>query len=162
MERMIVMRIVVQRVTHASVKVQEQIIGEIQQGFLALVGFQNQDNDLILQKMAEKVVHLRVFEDEQGKMNRALLQLQKPSILVVPQFTLYADPSTGRRPSFTQAASPMIAAPFFQHFCNILHEYQVHVQTGEFGADMQVNLTNDGPVTILLDSDNLFKTVNQK
>jgi D-tyrosyl-tRNA(Tyr) deacylase len=156
------MRIVIQRVGNASVKVQGQIIGKIQQGFLILVGFQNQDNELTLQKMAEKVVHLRVFEDDQGKMNRSLLQLNEPSVLVVPQFTLYADSSMGRRPSFIRAASPQMAEPLFHRFCEWLQTYSLHVETGLFGADMQVSLTNDGPVTILLDSDELFQSVNQK
>lgn len=149
------MRIVLQRVLKADVKIEGKVHGVIDHGYMALVGFKNEDDEKILEKMAEKVVHLRVFEDDQGKMNRSLLDVGG-SILSISQFTLYADCKKGRRPSFIEAAKPDISSPLYDRFNEILRSY-VPVETGIFGADMKVSLINDGPVTIILDSDEIIK-----
>jgi D-aminoacyl-tRNA deacylase len=132
-------RIVLQRAKEARVKVEGNIVGEIDHGLVLLVGF------------TEKVVHLRIFEDEDGKMNRSLLDV-KGSILSVSQFTLYGDCRKGRRPNFMAAARPEKAAVLYDRFNQLLREHGVRVETGVFGAMMQVELINDGPVTILLES----------
>ena len=150
------MRVIIQRVTAAEVQVNGQVVGSISQGYVLLVGFTHHDNDSIIEAMATKVLHLRILEDLHGKMNESILQKQQ-QILSVPQFTLYGDPSTGRRPSFIQAANPTQANEWFRSFNEKLAQNNIVVQTGIFGAHMQVRLTNDGPVTIILDSDTLFK-----
>lgn len=148
------MRIVLQRVKQSAVSIDGACHGSIGQGFLALVGFCPTDTEAVLPKLIDKLVHLRVFEDENGKMNRSLLDIGG-SVLSVSQFTLYADCRKGRRPSFTGAARPELAEPLYEAFNARLREAGVHVETGVFGADMQVSLVNDGPVTILLDSSEL-------
>lgn len=149
------MRSVVQRVKHASVKVDDKVIGEIKHGIMLLLGVEDDDEEVDLEYMVEKIVNLRIFEDEDGKMNKSLSDVDG-SILVVSQFTLLGDARKGRRPSFIQAARPEKAIPFYEKFIEKLREKNINTQTGEFGADMEVLICNDGPVTILLDSKKLF------
>ncbi|MDE6196196.1 MAG: D-tyrosyl-tRNA(Tyr) deacylase [Erysipelotrichaceae bacterium] len=148
------MRVVLQRVAHANVKVEKEIVGEIQQGFLLLVGITHEDNKEDVEKMAKKCVELRIFEDEEGKMNKSIFDVGG-EILSISQFTLYADCQKGRRPSFVKAAPRELAQDLYHLFNEALKSYQIPVQTGKFGADMKVSLLNDGPITILLDSDEL-------
>lgn len=148
------MRTVVQRVTHASVKVDGQTIGEIGKGFLILLGVTEEDDEAIADKMADKICHLRIFEDENGKTNLSLADVSG-EILVVSQFTLYADCKKGNRPSFVKAGNPEKANRLYEYF---MKRCQTHVQTvehGQFGADMKVELLNDGPFTLMLDSKEL-------
>lgn len=145
------MRAVVTRVKHASVTIDGQVNGAIDQGFLVLLGVGPQDTEETADKLAEKICNLRVFEDENGKMNRSLEQVGG-SLLVVSQFTLYADTSS-RRPGFTGAAKPDLAIPLYERFLHHCRERGFRVEQGEFGADMQVESCNDGPVTILFDTD---------
>ncbi|WP_173428135.1 D-aminoacyl-tRNA deacylase [Sharpea azabuensis] len=149
------MRIVLQRVSHASVTIEGQVHGQINQGYMILVGFKGEDDEAIIDRMVDKVIHLRVFEDDQGKMNLSLLDV-KGAILSISQFTLYANSRKGRRPSFVEAAKPGISSPLYDLFNSRLEEAGIHVEKGIFGADMKCELLNDGPVTILLDSDELF------
>lgn len=146
------MKAVYQRVTTANVRVDNAIVGEIGDGVLLLVGITPEDTQKEADLLAKKVVEMRVFCDENDKMNRSLLDIGG-SVLAVSQFTLCADISRGRRPDFFGAAPYAVAKPLFEYFCEALRGYQVPVQTGEFGADMQVSLINDGPVTILMDTD---------
>ena len=145
------MRVLIQRVTHASVTVDGNVTGRIDQGFLLLVGITQEDSEEIADKLAKKTVELRVFEDERGKMNLNLHDVQG-KILSISQFTLYADCRRGRRPGFELAAKPSQAKPLYKYFNQQLAHYGVPVETGVFGADMKVELCNDGPVTIMLDS----------
>lgn len=145
------MRVVLQRVKHASVTIDGSVHGEIKQGFLALVGITNDDTKEIVEKLAKKCAQLRVFEDEAGKLNLGLSDIQG-EVLSISQFTLYADCKKGRRPGFEKAAKPDLAKPLYEYFNEQLESYDIHVETGVFGADMKVDLLNDGPVTILLDS----------
>ena len=148
------MRTVVQRVTHASVKVDGQTIGEIGKGFLILLGVAAEDDEAIADKMADKICRLRIFEDENGKTNLSLADVSG-EILVVSQFTLYADCKKGNRPSFVKAGNPEKANRLYEYF---MKRCQTHVQTvehGQFGADMKVELLNDGPFTLMLDSKEL-------
>lgn len=146
------MRVLLQRVKHASVKVDGNIVGSIPQGFLLLVGITPSDTEEIIKKMARKCAQLRVFEDEQGKMNKGLEDVNG-QILSISQFALYADCKKGRRPGFERAAKGDIAEPMYEHFNDELRSYGIHVETGIFGADMKVELLNDGPITIMLDSE---------
>lgn len=146
------MRVLLQRVSHAQVSIEGSVCGQIAQGFLALVGITHTDDLTIVAKMARKTAELRVFEDENGKMNHSLMDVQG-SILSISQFTLYADCKRGRRPGFEPAAKPELAKPLYEAFNNALKDLEIPVETGQFGADMQVSLLNDGPVTILLDSE---------
>ncbi|WP_432630835.1 D-aminoacyl-tRNA deacylase [Brotaphodocola sp.] len=148
------MRTVVQRVTHASVKVDGQTIGEIGKGFLILLGVAEEDDEAIADKMADKICRLRIFEDENGKTNLSLADVGG-EILVVSQFTLYADCKKGNRPSFVKAGNPEKANRLYEYF---MKRCETHVQTvehGQFGADMKVELLNDGPFTLMLDSKEL-------
>ena len=145
------MRAVVTRVREASVTIEGRVNGAIGQGFLVLLGVGPNDTEAICDKLAEKICNLRVFEDENGKMNRSLEQVGG-SLLVVSQFTLYADTSS-RRPGFTGAAKPDLAVPLYERFLDRCRARGFDVQHGEFGADMLVSSVNDGPVTILLDTD---------
>ena len=145
------MRAVVTRVHHASVTIDGEVRGQIGQGFLVLLGVGPRDTEETADKLAEKICNLRVFEDENGRMNRSLEQVGG-SLLVVSQFTLYADTSS-RRPGFTGAAKPDLAIPLYERFLTRCRDRGFEVQHGEFGADMQVASINDGPVTILLDTD---------
>lgn len=144
------MRTVVQRVARASVRVGDSIVGETGRGLLLLVAFTHGDGVAEVAWMTDKVLGLRIFPDDAGKMNRSVLELSG-SILVVSQFTLYGDARRGRRPSFVQAARPEVAIPLYEAFILSLRAAGAAVETGEFGADMQVELVNDGPVTLLLE-----------
>ena len=143
------MRAVCQRVTHASVTVDGEVVGEIGHGWLVLLGVGPRDDEAVAARLVDKIVGLRVFEDEAGKMNRSVVDVGG-SLLVVSQFTLYADTSRGRRPGFTGAAPPSMAEPLVERFAELVRERGLHVATGRFGAQMTVDLTNDGPVTIVL------------
>jgi len=146
-------RVVLQRVSRAEVRVAGRVTGKIGPGFLVLAGFGPSDTDAQLSWMAEKILGLRVFADDQGKMNRDLVET-KGSLLVVSQFTLYGDASKGRRPSFIDAAPPNLAVPLYEKFVALLKEKsggRIPVETGEFGAMMDVELVNDGPVTLILE-----------
>ena len=145
------MRAVVTRVKSASVEIDGKINGQIGRGYLILLGVGPSDTEDTAVKLADKICNLRVFEDENGKMNRSLEQVNG-GILVVSQFTLYADPSS-RRPGFTGAAKPDVAVPLYEKFMARCRERGFDVQHGEFGADMQVFSQNDGPVTILFDTE---------
>jgi D-tyrosyl-tRNA(Tyr) deacylase len=148
------MRALLQRVTQASVTVDEQIVGQIGQGLLILLGVGQGDSEAHIKTLVDKIVHLRIFADDEGKMNRSLLDIGGEA-LVVSQFTLYADTRRGRRPGFTNAAPPANAEPLVERFKVALTSHGVVVAGGIFGAHMQVALINDGPVTIWLDSDEL-------
>lgn len=145
------MKIVVTRVDKASVEIDGQCFSQINEGLLCLVGIGLQDNEAVVEKMAKKVVHLRIFEDENQKMNKSLLDLNA-SLLSVSQFTLYGDTSSGNRPSFKEAASIEKAKQLYDYFNVCLKSYGIHIQTGVFQADMKVMSLNNGPVTILMDS----------
>jgi D-tyrosyl-tRNA(Tyr) deacylase len=149
------MRAVVQRVSRARVTVEERVTGEIGAGLMVLLGVGREDSPAVAASLAEKVANLRIFEDEQGKMNRSLLDV-KGAALVVSQFTLYGDARGQRRPSFISAARPEQAAALYEEFNNALLALGVTVATGVFQTMMSVELVNEGPVTILLDSDKTF------
>ena len=144
------MRLVVQRVRRASVDVGGRRIAEIERGLLLLVGIAPEDAGVDLEKAAGKIVDLRIFEDDAGKMNRSLRDVEG-QLLAVSQFTLYGDARKGRRPSFVGAAPPEIAEPLFDAFVDAIRGQGVRVETGRFGAKMAVELVNDGPVTLLLE-----------
>src|ERR1041384_323691 len=145
------MRVVLQRVTRAEVRVAGRVTGSIGRGFLLLVGFRREDSHEILEWMADKVIRLRLFGDADDKMNVGLEDIAG-GLLVVSQFTLYGDARKGRRPSFIDAAPPEIAIPLYEKFVALLRERAPgHVETGEFGAMMNVELVNDGPVTLYLE-----------
>ena len=150
-ERGRVMRVVLQRVSHASVTVEEKVIGKIQRGFLLLVGVTHDDAMEDMEYLVRKIVQMRIFEDEEGKLNRSIQDIGG-EILSVSQFTLYADTKKGNRPSFSKAAPGDVALEMFEQFNGLLRDTGIPVETGQFGADMKVELLNDGPVTILLDS----------
>ena len=147
------MRVVLQRVAHASVTVDEKVIGKIQRGFLLLVGVTHDDTMEDMEYLVRKIVQMRIFEDEEGKLNRSIQDVGG-EILSVSQFTLYADTKKGNRPSFSKAAPGDVALEMFEQFNGLLRDTGIPVETGQFGADMKVELLNDGPVTILLDSKN--------
>ena len=153
------MRVLAQRVARAHVTVGEETAGEIGPGFLLLVGVTPADTDATAELLARKVANLRVFDDAAGNLNRSALDLlaagDEVGMLVVSQFTLYADCRKGRRPSFVDAAPPALAAPLVDRFADELRALGLPVATGRFGAEMQVELVNDGPVTIWLDSADL-------
>lgn len=144
------MRVVLQRVSSASVTVDGQIIGQIAQGWLVLLGIEQGDSDRLVPWLAEKCVHLRAFQDEQGKMNRSILEVDG-QMLIVSQFTLAGDCRKGRRPSFDRAAAPAQARDLYDLFCQQIANLGVHVERGVFQADMKVALVNDGPVTFVID-----------
>lgn len=144
------MRALLQRVTEAAVKVNGENIGSCGQGLLILLGVCKGDTRDEAAFLAEKCLNLRIFSDDEGKMNRSLLDIQG-GILVISQFTLYADTRRGRRPSFVEAAVPEVSQPLYEYFVECLRAGGVPVETGSFGAEMQVSLVNDGPVTILLE-----------
>ncbi|HJA27274.1 MAG TPA: D-tyrosyl-tRNA(Tyr) deacylase [Candidatus Limosilactobacillus intestinigallinarum] len=142
------MRVVLQKVNRAQVAIDEEVVGKIGKGYMLLVGFAPDDGDEQLDYLVHKIVNLRVFEDENGKMNKGLKDVDG-AILSISQFTLYADTRHGNRPGFTDAAKPDIAEPLYERFNQKLAATGVHVETGRFGADMQVDLENDGPTTII-------------
>lgn len=144
------MRLLIQRVKMAEVKVEEKIVGKIDKGFLVLIGITHTDTEKEADYLAKKLVNLRVFEDENGKMNLSVKDI-KGKLLLVSQFTLYANCENGNRPSFTDAAKPDVANDLYEYFCKKCSEYEIEVQKGIFGADMKINLINDGPVTIMLE-----------
>jgi D-tyrosyl-tRNA(Tyr) deacylase len=143
------MRAVCQRVSRASVSVDDQVVGAVGHGWLVLLGVGRTDDAATAARMADKIVGLRVFEDEAGKMNRSVLDVGG-AVLLVSQFTLYADTSRGRRPGFTEAAPPAVAEPLVEQVAACIRERGLTVETGRFGAHMAVELVNDGPVTIIL------------
>ncbi|GLY10074.1 D-aminoacyl-tRNA deacylase [Pseudobacillus badius] len=145
------MKVVLQRSKEASVTVAEKVVGRIDSGLVLLVGVTHEDGEEEAAYLAEKIVHLRIFEDEEGKMNRSLLDVGG-AILSVSQFTLYGDCRKGRRPNFMGAAKGEQAERVYDRFNELLKEKGVHVETGEFGAMMDVCLVNDGPVTFILES----------
>ena len=145
------MKVVLQRVAHASVTVDEKVIGKIQRGFLLLVGVTHDDAMEDMEYLVRKIVQMRIFEDEEGKFNRSIQDIGG-EILSVSQFTLYAETKKGNRPSFSKAAPGDVAIEMFEQFNGLLRKTGIPVETGQFGADMKVELLNDGPVTILLDS----------
>ena len=148
------MRVLIQRVRQASVKVDEKITGEIKQGFLLLVGFENSDTDEDLTWTANKISALRIFDDENGVMNKSILEVEG-EILCVSQFTLFAMTKKGNRPSYFKAAKGEISEPLYNQFCEKLKSLlNKEIQKGIFGADMKVSLINDGPVTIWIESKN--------
>ena len=148
------MRAVLSRVKNASVTVDGQVIGKIGQGFLILLGITHEDTEVQAAKLADKLTGLRIFEDEDGKMNRGL-ETVNGEILVVSQFTLYGNCRKGRRPDFLAAARPEVAIPLYEKFVQLIRDKGIHVETGEFGAEMLVESINDGPVTLVVDTDQL-------
>ncbi len=144
------MRLLIQRVSHASVTVEQQAISQIGNGLLVLLGIGHGDGDSQAAFLAEKVANLRIFEDDQGKTNLSVLDV-KGEAIVVSQFTLYADTRKGRRPSFIDAALPEVASPLVDRFVELLRSHGVPTQTGQFGAHMDVEIHNNGPVTIWLE-----------
>ena len=149
------MRAVVQRVTEASVTVDSELVGTIGPGVMVLIGVSSEDTDKDLKYISEKVPNLRIFDDENGVMNRSLLDAGG-SILAVSQFTLYGDARGGRRPSYIRAAQPDVANAFYERAIAAWRAQGIHVETGRFRTEMKVSLVNDGPVTILLDSEKIL------
>ena len=146
------MRVVVQRVSQSNVKVSEEIIGEINEGLMVLVSFVDEDNDTDLGWMTKKIINLRIFNDDEGKMNRSVQDIGG-DILLISQFTLHGSTKKGNRPSFIKAAKPDFANVMYERFIKVLEQsLGKEIQTGEFGGDMKVSLVNDGPTTIIIDS----------
>lgn len=148
------MRAVVTRVKHASVEIDGAVKGKIEQGFLVLLGVTHEDTEAQAEKLAEKICGLRIFEDEAGKMNLGLDAVDG-RLLVISQFTLYGSCKRGRRPDFLAAARPEVAIPLYEKFIQLCKDKGLHVECGEFGADMKVDSRNDGPLTLILDTDTL-------
>lgn len=149
------MRVVVQRVSRAKCTVEGNITGQIQKGYLLLVGFTHDDTPDIIEKMADKIRYLRINDDENGKMNLSIEDV-KGDILSISQFTLYASCRKGRRPGFDESAPGSVAEPMYHAFNEALRHVGLHVEEGIFGADMAIDFVNDGPITIILDSKELF------
>ena len=147
------MRLVIQRVKHADVSVDGKTVGKINQGFLVLFGVKTTDTKKDADYLVRKLINLRIFEDENGKMNLPLKSVNG-ELLIISQFTLYGNCKDGNRPSFTDSAKPDIAIPLYEYFISECKKHIPIVETGIFGADMKVNLLNDGPVTIIIDSEN--------
>ena len=146
------MRVVVQRVSQSNVKVSGEVIGKINEGLMVLVSFVDEDNDTDLSWMTKKIINLRIFNDDEGKMNRSVQDVGG-DILLISQFTLHGSTKKGNRPSFIKAAKPDFANVMYERFINILEQsLGKKIQTGEFGGDMKVSLVNDGPTTIIIDS----------
>src|SRR5262245_3368928 len=148
------MRAVIQRVTRASVAIAGEVAGRIERGVVVLLGVTAADDAAKARRLADKIVGLRIFRDGAGKMNRTLAEA-RGAMLVISQFTLFADCRKGRRPSFLAAAPPDLAIPLYEEFIQAVRELGIETQRGRFGADMQVELVNDGPVTLILDTDEL-------
>lgn len=146
------MKFIVQRVNKSQVEVEEKIVGKIDRGFMVLIGITHNDTKEIADFLVRRLINLRVFEDENGKMNLSLKDVQG-SLLLISQFTLYADCTSGNRPSFTNAAKPEFANELYEYIIEECKKQISNVQTGIFGADMQVSLVNDGPVTIILEKE---------
>ncbi|MCD7904515.1 MAG: D-tyrosyl-tRNA(Tyr) deacylase [Clostridiales bacterium] len=149
------MRVILQRVKYSSVRIQGEVAGKTERGLLALVGMNSGDNRAVFDKMIDKITNLRIFEDGRGKMNLSVRDIEG-GILLVPNFTLYSNCRHGRRPDFAAGARPEEAKRTFEEFTELLKASFPNTETGVFGADMQVELLNDGPVTIILDSDELM------
>ncbi len=149
------MRGVIQRVSRASVTVNGEISGQIEKGLVVLLGIQKSDGDPQIDWMVDKIGNLRIFEDDNGKMNRSLFDI-KGEMLIISQFTLYGDCRKGRRPGYSAAAPPEIAEPLYNKFISRVRQTEIPAATGIFGARMDVELVNDGPVTLLLDSEKKF------
>ena len=149
------MRLVIQRVSQASCTVNDHITGMIDTGYMVLVGFGLQDDETVVRKMAEKMSRLRIFEDENGKINRSIYDV-KGKVLSISQFTLYADCRKGNRPSFTDALGGERAVALYEYFNKCLRELDLEVEEGVFGAEMKISLCNEGPITIVLDSEVLW------
>lgn len=150
------MRAVLQRVERASVTVEGQVIGEIGKGIMVLFGMLDSDDDKVIEYMLDKVINMRIFEDEAGKMNLSLLDI-KGELMIVPNFTLYGDARKGRRPGYSSGAAPAVASGIFDKLVAYAQTLPIKkVATGQFQADMKVEIVNDGPVTILLDSEKNF------
>ena len=148
------MRVVVQRVSQSNVKVSGEVIGEIKEGLMVLVSFVDEDNDTDLDWMTKKIINLRIFNDDEGKMNRSVQDIGG-DILLISQFTLHGSTKKGNRPSFIKAAKPDFAKVMYERFIKVLEQsLGKEIQTGEFGGDMKVSLINDGPTTIIIDSRN--------
>lgn len=148
------MRLVIQRASEASVKIEDEIVGKIQQGLVILIGIEEQDTTEDADWLIQKISQLRVFSDENGKMNLSIQEI-KGSFLIISQFTLHASTKKGNRPSYIKAAKPEIAIPLYNYFIDSLKtNSNLSVETGKFGADMKVALVNDGPITIIMDSKN--------
>ena len=146
------MRVVVQRVSQSNVKVSGEVIGEINEGLMVLVSFVDEDNDTDLDWMTKKIINLRIFNDDEGKMNRSVQDIGG-DILLISQFTLHGSTKKGNRPSFIKAAKPDFAKVMYERFIKVLEQsLGKEIQTGEFGGDMKVSLINDGPTTIIIDS----------
>ena len=146
------MRVVIQRVREASVKINDEIVGEIQQGLLVLLGIENVYSELDADYLIQKLIHLRIFGDDEGKMNLSVSDISG-GLLIVSQFTLFADTKKGNRPSFIRSARPVQARPLYDYFLSQLNKlFSGKIENGVFGANMQVELINDGPVTIIMDS----------
>jgi D-aminoacyl-tRNA deacylase len=148
------MRVVIQRVKHAAVTVNETCVGKIGLGLLLLIGIGKEDNEDIIDKYIEKIIKLRIFADDAGKTNLSLMDVNG-EILAISQFTLYADCKKGNRPNFLQAASPDRAKELYEYFLSKVKQHLGKVEAGEFGTDMKVELTNDGPFTIVLDENSI-------
>lgn len=149
------MRLIAQRVSEASVIVNNETVANCQLGWLVLLGISETDNKSLVKPMLEKLIHLRAFSDEMGKMNRSLIDING-SLMIVSQFTLYADLKTGRRPSFTKAGSPDLAKEIYEAFIMAAKSLGIHTEHGKFGHQMEVKLCNSGPATFILDSADLF------
>lgn len=152
------MRIVLQRVKRADVTISQKVEGEISKGYLLLVGFEQGDDQRFLEPMVEKILKIKLFPDKQGRFANSLADIGG-SLLIVSQFTLFADLKKGKKPSLSKALHPEMASALYDQFIKICREKQITIASGKFGADMQVTLQNDGPVTILLDSKELFPSL---
>lgn len=149
------MKVVIQRVKHASVEVEGEIVGKINHGLLIFLGIKNGDSEREIQWLTNKILGLRIFEDEEGKMNKELNDING-EILLVSQFTLYGDCIKGKRPSFIEAARPNVAIPLYEKFIETLKNNKIKTETGVFGAHMNIELLNDGPVTLIIDTEDKF------
>lgn len=155
------MKFVIQRVTHASVTVEQEVIGKIEQGLLVLIGISQEDNKQIADKMIKKLIDLRIFEDENEKTNLSLQDVSG-ELLLISQFTLYADCKKGNRPSFIKAGNPTLANDLYEYIIAECKKQVSVVQTGSFGANMKISLLNDGPFTIILDSEEILNHIKWK
>lgn len=145
------MKTVIQRVTNANVKVNSEIVGEIKQGLVVLVGISDEDTEETVKQMVRKIANLRIFTDDNGKMNLSIKDISG-ELLIISQFTLYADCTKGNRPSFSNAGKPEHANRLYEYFIETAKEFGIHTEHGVFGADMKISLVNDGPVTITLET----------
>lgn len=151
------MKAVLQRVSHASVAIYGETVGKIDKGLLVLLGVAAEDSEEQVKYLSAKIANLRIFEDEEGKMNRSVIDIGG-GVLVVPNFTLCANAKKGNRPSYTGSAEPKIANDLYEYFCDKIDELNIKVEKGVFGGDMKVSILNDGPVTIVLDTNEIMPT----